>query len=86
MGTVMTTVDAQEAEASLSALLARVEQGEEVLIARNDIAIARLVRVERQHRREPGAWRELPGWAGFRYDPALFAPMGGKELADEGWA
>jgi prevent-host-death family protein len=76
----LTTVNIHEAKTNLSQLLARVEQGEEVVIARNGVAIARLVRIERRPRREPGSWRDWPRWAGFRYDPALFAPM-----SEEGW-
>ena len=81
----MKIVNVHEAKTNLSALLAQVEQGEEVVIARNGVRVARLVREEPQHRREPGLWRSLPGWGTFRYDRALFAPMTEYELADEGW-
>jgi prevent-host-death family protein len=78
-------VNVHEAKTNLSALLAQVEQGEEVVIARNGVRVARLVREAPQHRREPGSWRHLPGWETFRYDRALFAPMSEAELEDEGW-
>jgi hypothetical protein len=36
-------------------------------------------------RREPGLWRQCPGWESYAYDPAVLAPMTDKELEDEGW-
>jgi prevent-host-death family protein len=78
-------VNVHEAKSQLSALLAQVEQGEEIVIARNGVEVAKLVRVERPPRREAGSWRKLPGWAEFRYDPALFAAMSERDMADEGW-
>ena len=80
----MKLVNVHEAKTTLSALLAEVEAGEEVVIARNGRPVARLVRVEKPTRR-PGAWADLPGWREFRYDPKLFAPMTDAELAEEGW-
>ncbi len=53
----MTTVNVHEAKTHLSRLLARVEQGEEVLIARAGRPIARLVPVtepQTRRRRRPG--------------------------------
>ena len=41
----MTPVDVQEAEARLGELLTRVEHGEEVIIARSGLPVARLVPV-----------------------------------------
>ena len=81
----MKVVNVHEAKTNLSALLAQVEQGEEVVIARNGVRVARLVREAPRHRREAGSWRCLPGWEAFRYDRALFAPLTEAELADEGW-
>ena len=81
----MKIVDIQEAASDLPALLARVETGEEVVIARHGWPIARLVLIERPAVRELGAWRRLEGWSGFRYDPALFAPLGEAERRAEGW-
>jgi prevent-host-death family protein len=81
----MRVVNVHEAKTNLSALLAQVEQGEEVVIARNGVRVARLVRVEPEHRRQAGAWRSLPGWETFRYERALFAPMTEAELEEEGW-
>jgi prevent-host-death family protein len=53
----MKQVNVHEAKTRLSRLLQEVEDGEEIVIARNGEPVARLVRVEPE--REP---RE-PGWA-----------------------
>lgn len=50
----MTTVNVQEAKTRLSDLLARVERGEEVIIARAGSPIARLVSMEPAPAREFG--------------------------------
>lgn len=81
----MKVVNVHEAKTTLSALLAQVEAGEDVVIARNGRPVARLVAVPAPTRREPGAWRKRPGWENFRYDSAVFAPMTDEEMADEGW-
>jgi prevent-host-death family protein len=81
----MKTVNVHEAKSTLSALLAEVEQGGEVTIARNGTPVARLVRATVGHRREPGLLCGDPAWRGFKFDPKLFAPMSDTELADEGW-
>jgi prevent-host-death family protein len=52
----MQTVNVHEAKTHLSRLLERVEAGEEILVARNGKAIARLVPVGRMARR-PGAMK-----------------------------
>lgn len=44
----------QEAKTNLSRLLVDVEAGEEIVIARGDHAVARLVPVERKPRRQLG--------------------------------
>jgi prevent-host-death family protein len=81
----MKTVNIHEAKTTLSALLAEVERGEEVVIARNGTPVARLSRIEATTSRSPGVLRNLPEWRDFRYDPAIFAAMTDEELADEGW-
>lgn len=51
-------VNVYEAKSKLSALLSRVEAGEDVVIARHGRPVARLVAVaDRPARRTPGAWR-----------------------------
>ena len=81
----MKVVNVHEAKTTLSALLARVEAGEDVVIARNGRPVARLVAVPAPTRREPGILRRDPAWRDFKYDPALFAPMSDEEIAEEGW-
>ena len=53
----MTEVNVHEAKTHLSRLLARVEAGEEIVIARNGRPVARLVRVETPPRRLFGSDR-----------------------------
>jgi prevent-host-death family protein len=55
----MTVVNVQEAKTHLSRLLALVEAGEEVVIARYGKEIARLVRATPPApERRPGTWRD----------------------------
>ncbi len=78
-------VNVHEAKSTLSALLVRVEQGEDVVISRNGRPVARLTRIEPEATRAAGSWRALPGWSSYSYDPSVFAPMSDNELAAEGW-
>ncbi len=80
----MKTVNVHEAKTTLSQLLSEVERGDEVVIARNGKAIARLTQVQ-PARREPGILHGQPGWENFVFDPTVFAPMSDAELAEEGW-
>lgn len=81
----MSTVNVHEAKTGLSALLASVEHGGEVVIARHGKPVARLVAYSAPEKRVRGSWGDLPGWAGFTLDPAVLAPMSDAELQDEGW-
>jgi prevent-host-death family protein len=81
----MRTINVHEAKSTLSALLVQVEQGEEVVIARNGRPVAKLTRITPPSHREPGSWRTLPGWEAFRYDSAVLAPLTDADLAAEGW-
>ena len=81
----MKTVNVHEAKTTLSALLAQVEAGEEIVIARNGEPVARLTRYPISQQREKGGWRRLPEWQNFSYDPAVFAPLTDEETSDEGW-
>ncbi len=81
----MRTVNVHQAKTTLSALLAEIERGEEVVIARNGTPVAKLVRVTSPHARRPGLLHDVPEWRGFVYDRAVFAPMTDVELAEEGW-
>lgn len=82
---MMKTVNVHEAKTQLSALLALVEQGEDVIIARNGHHVARLTAAAPPVRREPGVLRRLPAWRDFQFDAAVFAPMTDAEIAEEGW-
>ena len=56
----MSTVNIHEAKTQFSKLIARVEAGEEVIIARDGTPVARLLAVRRQHpKRVPGRDRGL---------------------------
>jgi prevent-host-death family protein len=52
-----TKVNVQEAKTHLSRLLARVEAGDEIVIARDGRPIARLVSIQKQPMRTPGSAR-----------------------------
>ena len=67
------TVNVQEAKTHLSALLARVEAGERILLARHGKAIAQLVPLE------PAPRRRL-GFLQGRVDEAFFEPLPDDEL------
>jgi prevent-host-death family protein len=62
--TMTVTVKVAEAKAQLSELLRRVEAGEEIVIARGDTAVARLVPVPPKPVRKAGMWKHLfpPDW------------------------
>jgi prevent-host-death family protein len=79
------TVNIHEAKTHLSALLSEVEQGEDVVIARNGTPVARLVRVEQAGKRVPGSWNRQPGWENVTFDPGMFAPMTDEEIKEAGW-
>ena len=81
----MKTVNIHESKTTLSQLLAEVEQGEDVVIARNGVPVARLTAIRPAISREPGLWRSYPGWEAYVYDPAVLSPMTDKEIDDEGW-
>ncbi len=58
----MTTVNVHEAKTHLSRLLAQVEAGEEVTIARNGKPVAQLVRCKRPGKRKFGAMKGNKEW------------------------
>ena len=75
----MLTVNVHEAKTHLSRLLARVEAGEEVVIARNGKPVARLVPVpvpvRERGKRQPGAFKGL-----IKFDDSFFDPLPEEEL------
>lgn len=72
----MVTVNVHEAKTHLSRLLAQVEDGEEVVIARNGTPVARIVRLERRKGRRFGAMKGL-----IEIDDSFFDPLPEEELA-----
>ena len=78
-------VNIHEAKTKLSSLIAAVEAGDEVVIARSGKPVVALVLHVERTDRQPGALRADPAWANWTYDPAVFAPMTEQELREEGW-
>ena len=72
----MATVNVHEAKTHLSRLLAQVEAGKEIVIARNGAPVARLVPVRQPGKRQFGA---LKGRIVVR--DAFFEPLPEAELA-----
>ncbi len=72
----MVTVNIHEAKTNLSRLLAQVEAGEEVVIARNGTPVARLVRERPRGKRQFGAWKGR-----ISIDDSFFDPLPEEELA-----
>lgn len=70
----MSTVKVQYAKTHLSALLARVQDGEEIVIARGDTPVARLVPLS------SGATRDL-GFVGYDVPVEFFEELPESELA-----
>lgn len=75
-----TTVNVQEAKTQLSRLLADVEDGGDVVIARRGKPVARLVRYERKPRAPWGSLK-LPGPP---IDDSVWDPMTDEELREWG--
>ena len=71
----MTTVNVHEAKTHLSRLLAQVEAGEEVTIARNGEPVARLVACKPRGKRRPGAFKGK-----ITIDDSFFDPLPEEEL------
>ncbi len=69
-------VNVHQAKTQLSRLLAQVERGEEVIIARNGEPVARLVSYQPPAKREFGALRGQ-----IRIDDRFFEPLPEEELA-----
>ena len=53
----METVNVHEAKTHLSRLLAQVEAGEEVIIARNGKPVARLAAIQKRGKPQFGSWK-----------------------------
>ena len=72
----MVTVNVHKAKTHLSRLLAKVEAGEEVIIARNGTPVARLVSCKKRGKRKPGSMAGL-----FTVPDSFFDPLPEEELA-----
>ena len=72
----MTVVNVHEAKTHLSRLLAQVEAGEEVIIARNGTPVARLVLCKKRGKRQFGSMKGL-----IELDDSFFDPLPEEELA-----
>lgn len=70
----MTAVRVHESKAQLSALLARVEAGEEIIVARGNVEIAKIVPLKRT------GVREL-GFVNYSIPSDFFDPLPEAELA-----
>ena len=68
-------VNLYEAKTHLSQLIARVEAGEVITIARGKTPVAKLVRIVRKGKREFGAMRGK-----FSIGPEFFEPLANDEL------
>ena len=74
----MATVTIHDAKTNLSKLIARVEAGEEIVIARGKTPVARLTAV-----RAPPATRRFGALKGIvSVGPEFFEPLSDEELAD----
>jgi prevent-host-death family protein len=72
-----TTVNIHEAKTHLSRLISQVSDGEEIIIAKNGVPVARLVSVVDRKPRQPGRFRGLMTGAGDH----LLQPMPPDEVA-----
>lgn len=68
------TVKVQEAKTRLSGLLAEVEHGQEIVIARGDDPVARLTPIQEAPKRELG-------FVPYEVPSAFFEPLPDEELA-----
>ena len=82
----MKTFNVHDAKTRLPQLITAAEQDELVIIARQGVPVARVVPFTATFQPEPGTWLTLPGWASYKYDPIVLAPIEtDKQLAAEGW-
>ena len=73
----MVQVNVHEAKTQLSRLLAQVEAGEEVVIARNGVPVARLVALpKKKGTPQPDRWKGI-----IKLDDSFFDPLPEEELA-----
>jgi prevent-host-death family protein len=68
-----------QTKTNLSKILKEVEKGKEVVIARGDTPIAKIVPIKQGARLKPGALKGKLTW-----DPGIFDPLTPEELKDWG--
>jgi prevent-host-death family protein len=68
-----------QTKTNLSKLLKEVEAGNEIIIARGDVPVAKIVPIKKPLNRKPG---RLKG--AFELDPNFFDPLTEEELKDWG--
>ena len=71
----MVTVSVEQAQEDFVELLAQVEEGDEVFIAREGRAVAKLVRYEGREERGFGSWKGR-----VKLDDSFFDPLPEEEL------
>ncbi len=71
----MVTVSVEEAQRAFHDLLARVENGEEVIVVREGRAVAKLVWYGERGERQFGSWKGR-----FKLDDSFFDPLPEEEL------
>ena len=73
----MTTIKMHQAKTELSKLVASAEAGEEIVIARGDKPVAKIVPVgaDARQQRKPGAWKGR-----FTVPDSIFDPLPEEEL------
>lgn len=76
----MQQVQIAEAKAHLSALLERVEAGEEIIIARRGKPVARLIPEPRHHRSAAEVFRAAWRLGGLDIEPPAELPLDGIDL------
>jgi antitoxin (DNA-binding transcriptional repressor) of toxin-antitoxin stability system len=76
----MTIVTIHQAKTNLSKLLAMVEAGEEVVIARGKESIAQIIPLKKMGKRQAGTLKGLVS----AEDASAFAPMSDEELDEWG--
>ena len=72
----MIKVNVHEVKTNLSRLLAKVEAGEDVVIARRGTPVTRMVRVRKQGKRQFGSMKGR-----IKLDDSFFDPLSEEELA-----
>jgi prevent-host-death family protein len=65
------TYNMHEAKTHLSRLAERASQGEEIVIARNGHALAKLVPIEEPRKRKLGFWKDEAVWVSDDFDDPL---------------